>query len=46
MESKRKVKHFREGFGEWIDLTSDGKFEERIKGKALKRSYSKKLRRG
>lgn len=46
MESKRKAKHYREGFSEWVDLTCDGMFKkERIKGKDLKRSYSKKLRR-
>lgn len=46
MESKRKAKHYREGFGEWVELTCDGMFKkEKIKGKELKRAYSKKIRR-
>lgn len=28
--NKQKAKHFREGFGEWVRITSDGQFKEKI----------------
>ena len=39
-----KAKHFREGFGEWVRITSDGQFKEKF-DKWEKRRSSKKLRR-
>ena len=42
--SKQKTKHFREGFGEWVRITSDGQFKEKF-DKWEKRRSSKKLRR-
>ena len=42
--SKQKAKHFREGFGEWVRITSDGQFKEKF-DKWEKRRSSKKLRR-
>ena len=42
--SKQKTKHFREGFGEWVRITSDSQFKEKF-DKWEKRRSSKKLMR-
>ena len=40
--NKQKEKHFREGFGEWVRITSDGQFKEKFDQWEKRRSSKKR----